>query len=73
MARRAAARLKARGWEADFCSILTDDSAEATIATSLAQPWDCIVIGAGSASRHAVFHCSSGSSTPSIGKLQGRR
>ena len=39
--------MKARGWEAGFCSILTDDSAEATIATSLAQRWDCIVIGGG--------------------------
>ncbi len=39
--------MRARGWEAGFCSILTDDSAEATIATSLAQPWDCIVIGGG--------------------------
>ena len=39
--------MKARGWEAAFCSILTDDSAEATIAASLAEHWDCIVIGGG--------------------------
>ena len=39
--------MRARGWEAGFCSILTDESAEATIATSLAEPWDCIVIGGG--------------------------
>ena len=39
--------MKARGWEGGFCSILTDDSAEATIAASLAEPWDCIVIGGG--------------------------
>ena len=36
-----------RGWESAFCSILTDDSAEATIATSLAERWDCVVIGGG--------------------------
>ena len=41
------ADMKARGWEAAFCSILTDGSAEATIAASLAEHWDCIVIGAG--------------------------
>ena len=39
--------MKARGWDAGFCLILTDGSAEATIATSLAQRWDCIVIGGG--------------------------
>ena len=39
--------MKARGWEAAFCSILTDASAEATIAASLAEHWDCIVIGGG--------------------------
>jgi hypothetical protein len=41
------ADMKARGWEAAFCSILTDASAEATIAASLAGHWDCIVIGGG--------------------------
>ena len=39
--------MKARGWEGAFCSILPDDSAEATIAASLAEKWDCIVIGGG--------------------------
>ena len=39
--------MKARGWKAAFCSILTDGSAEATIAASLAEHWDCIVIGGG--------------------------
>ena len=39
--------MKARGWEGAFCSILPDDSAEATIAQSLAEHWDCIVIGGG--------------------------
>jgi hypothetical protein len=39
--------MKARGWEGAFCSILTDNSAEATIAASLAEHWDCIVIGGG--------------------------
>ena len=39
--------MKARGWKAAFCSILTDESAEATIAASLAEQWDCIVIGGG--------------------------
>lgn len=41
------ADMKARGWQAAFCSILADDSAEATIAAALAEPWDCIVIGGG--------------------------
>ena len=41
------ADMTARGWTADFCSILTDASAEATIAASLAEGWDCIVIGGG--------------------------
>lgn len=41
------ADMEARGWHAGFCSILTDDSAEGTIAASLAEPWDCIVIGGG--------------------------
>ena len=39
--------MKARGWEVGVCSILPDDSAEATIAESLAQRWDCVVVGAG--------------------------
>jgi hypothetical protein len=40
--------MRARGWRAEHCAILADDSAEATIASSLADgPWDCIVIGAG--------------------------
>ena len=43
----ALADMRARGWEAAFCSILPDESAAATIAGSLRDPWDCIVIGAG--------------------------
>ena len=39
--------MKARGLEAAPCLILPDSSAEATIAASLAEHWDCIVIGAG--------------------------
>ena len=39
--------MKARGWDAAFCSILTDDSVEATIAASFAEHWDCVVIGGG--------------------------
>jgi hypothetical protein len=39
--------MKARGWEAGFCSILTDDSVEPAIAASLTQHWDCVVIGGG--------------------------
>ena len=39
--------MKARGWEGAFCSILPDDSAEATVASSLAEHWDCIVVGGG--------------------------
>ena len=41
------ADMKARGWEGGFCSILPDESAEETIASSLAGKWDCIVIGGG--------------------------
>lgn len=41
------ADMKARGWEAAFCSILADDSAEAQIAACLAERWDCVVIGGG--------------------------
>ena len=43
----ALSNMKARGWDGTFCSILTDDSVEATIAASLAEHWDCIVIGGG--------------------------
>ncbi len=43
----ALADTRARGWEGVFCSILTDQSAEATIAASLTEHWDCIVIGGG--------------------------
>lgn len=39
--------MKANGWDASFCAILLDDTAEATIAASLAGRWDCIVIGGG--------------------------
>lgn len=39
--------MKSRGWDGGFCSILPNDSAEAAIAASLAEPWDCIVIGGG--------------------------
>lgn len=39
--------MRTRGWDAGFCSILPDASAEATIARSLAEGWDCIVIGGG--------------------------
>ena len=41
------ADMKSRGWEGRFCSILPDDSAEATIADALVERWDCIVIGGG--------------------------
>lgn len=41
------ADMKGRGWEAGFCGIRPDDSAPATITESLAEPWDCIVIGGG--------------------------
>ncbi len=70
--------MKARGWTAAFCSILTDDSAEATIAASLAEHRDCVVIGGGIrvASRGPgvrpsrrrpssfPFHCRTSTSTP---------
>ena len=37
-----------RGWEAEHCAIMPDDSAEATMAVCLAKRhWDCVVIGAG--------------------------
>ena len=39
--------VKARGWDASLRSILTDNSAEKTIAASLTEPWDCIVVGGG--------------------------
>ena len=41
------AEMKKRGWDAEFCSILTDESAEATIAEALQQSWDCVVVGGG--------------------------
>ena len=41
------ADMEARGWDGRFCSILPDDSAEATIAAALTERWDCIVIGGG--------------------------
>ncbi len=41
------ADMTARGWEPAFCSILPDETAEASIAGSLAERWDCIVIGGG--------------------------
>ena len=44
---KALADMRGRGWRAEFCSILPDDSAEAAIAASLAEGWDCIVIGGG--------------------------
>ena len=43
----ALADMEGRGWDAGFCSILPDGSAEATIAASLARQWDCVVIGGG--------------------------
>ena len=43
----ALADMRRRGWQADFCSILPDDTAEAAIAKSLATPCDCVVIGGG--------------------------
>ena len=43
----AMADMKERGWHAAFCSVLTDDSAEATIAALLRESWDCVVIGGG--------------------------
>lgn len=41
------ADMRSRGWQAEFCSILPDDNADATISASLVDPWDCIVIGGG--------------------------
>ncbi len=41
------ADMRSRGWEGGFCSILPDDSAEATIAASLADRCDCVVVGGG--------------------------
>ncbi len=43
----AMADMKQRGWTAAFCAILADPSAEQTIAATLAEPWDCIVVGGG--------------------------
>ena len=39
--------MRGRGWEAELCAIRPDESAEGTIAASLAERWDCVVIGAG--------------------------
>ena len=44
---KALSDMKGRGREAAFCPVLPDDSAEATIAASLAERLDCIVIGGG--------------------------
>jgi hypothetical protein len=41
------ADMKGRGWETGFCSILPNESAEGTIADSLGERWDCVVIGGG--------------------------
>ena len=41
------ADMRGRGWQAEFCSILPDESADATIAASLSASWDCVVIGGG--------------------------
>jgi hypothetical protein len=43
----ALADMRGRGWQAEFCSVRPDDSAEGTIAASLAKGWGCVVIGAG--------------------------
>lgn len=44
----ALADMRGRGWHAEFCGILPDDTAEATIARSLGeQHWNCIVVGGG--------------------------
>ncbi|MGA0595023.1 hypothetical protein [Enterovirga sp. CN4-39] len=43
----ALADMRGRGWEAEFCSLRPDDSAEGTIAAALAHKWDCVVIGGG--------------------------
>jgi hypothetical protein len=44
----ALADMRSRGWTADFCGILPDDSLEAAIGEALRrQPWDVVVIGAG--------------------------
>ncbi len=42
------ADMHGRGWEAEHCTIMPDDSAEATISACLAKrEWDCVVIGGG--------------------------
>lgn len=43
----ALADMRGRGWEAEFCSLRPDDSAEGTIAAALGETWDCVVIGGG--------------------------
>ena len=42
---KALADMKARGWEADFCALRTDDTAEATIAAALRERPDCVIGG----------------------------
>ncbi len=41
------ADMRTRGWQADFCSIQPDATAEKTIAASLAKACECVVIGGG--------------------------
>ena len=65
--------MKERGWEGALCSILPDDSAEATIAASLAECWDCFVIGGGIRVPSRSLPLSSGSLTPSAAALLVRR
>jgi hypothetical protein len=43
----ALADMRGRGWEGEFCSILPDETAEASIEKELAARWDCVVIGGG--------------------------
>lgn len=40
--------MRERGWEGEFCAVKPDDQAGPIVAQTLtAQPYDCIVIGAG--------------------------
>ena len=41
------ADMRGRGWEAVFCAIAPDETAEATVAEALRQTWDCVVVGGG--------------------------
>ena len=41
------AAMRGRGWDAVFCAIAPDETAEATVAEALRQHWDCIVVGGG--------------------------